>query len=1022
MFRKFLVALTVSTALTAVSATPAQAAPVFLAVAAFAASPLGAIVVNLVVGIGVSLLAGLLKPKQEERPPQSQQSKPFGMQLQLDVGGNNPIAFQIGTSATAGQLIYPGVWGQNDGTPNAYLVMEILLSDLPCPDNPEIWIGTQKCTINWAATPTTQGYPVTEFNSGGLDHVWVQFDDGTQTTASSYMTAKFGSHAKRPYSSDMVGRGQATVRVTALWNRELFNGAPEFLFETSGIPLYNIAKDTSVGGSGLHRWADTATWEPSDNPVVQAYNIRRGIFYGAEWVYGGNNKKALSANRLPASNWIAAINACDTAISLSGGGTEPQFRSGGIVTGDMQPADVIEQLLNSCNGRMAEVGGVYKVHVGSPGSSVYSFADDNIVITDGQSFHPFPALEDTHNAIEATYPEPDEKWGTKDAPGRYNTDWETEDGGRQLVASATFPMVPYKYQVQRLMQALINDARRFRNHVITLPPDAFVLEPNDVVSWTSTRNGYVAKKFLVTSITGKRGFNQAAALKEIDPSDYDWVPATDQQSVTTGELTIERPAPQLMAGWQAAPATIRDSDYTARRPSIEVSYNGEMADVRAIRVQVRLAATGAVIFDGEHPYDAESSSSPSVLSVVLNGTFLPDTDYEVRGKYIPFSGRTTYWSNQSSDGTEGPWLTVTTPDIRTSFTDLDAAIAGYNEWIGVNLRELIDDAQLRSVIGADQDLANYEDKQNLRTELRAGDHEVTANYIESILLAVGMDGTALADAIAAVETASGNITAGVVSRFTALASPGGGWARYGVQVRAASGTTWPASASLFMEAKSTGESRIVLQSDETFVVDSAGNVLAAYISDGTVAYARIPIILSDKIAAGAVTAAKIDAGAVTADKISVASLEAISATLGNVIVTGSLIVDGSIITSKYSSNSIIVAGFATNVNDFALSTSFTDVSSVTITGNGGKTVVIISCAANGGADAGFRLAVAKNGAIQIDEEVTTVLSGKFGNGTLTWVDSSPGQSASTYSCYARTTGGGLTHIFSSVVAENHKNA
>ncbi|TXR46351.1 hypothetical protein [Phyllobacterium endophyticum] len=62
---------------------------------------------------------------------------------------------------------------------------------------------------------------------------------------------------------------------------------------------YDIRRDSTNGGSGAHRWDNPATWEPSDNPVVLIYNIIRGIYYGTEWVYGGQN---LPAYRLPASN------------------------------------------------------------------------------------------------------------------------------------------------------------------------------------------------------------------------------------------------------------------------------------------------------------------------------------------------------------------------------------------------------------------------------------------------------------------------------------------------------------------------------------------------------------------------------------------------------------------------------------------------------------------------------------------------------------------------------------------------
>src|SRR5690606_11651499 len=235
-------------------------------------------------------------------------------------------------------------------------------------------------------------------------------------------------------------------------NRELFPGQMRYLFEPPVLSFYDLRKDTSAGGSGSHRWSDPSTWEPTTNPMVVIYNIIRGIYYGVpgawEWVFGGQN---LPAFRLPASSLMVAMNECDRAIDLADGGTEPQFRCGMEITGEMEPLAVIEELLKSCSGRLAEVGGIFKPVVGVPASSVYSFTDGDILVTREQGFKPFPPLDDTYNGIEATYPEPLEAWSRKDAPARYSDELETLDGDRRLVAGVNFPAVPYGTQVQRLM-------------------------------------------------------------------------------------------------------------------------------------------------------------------------------------------------------------------------------------------------------------------------------------------------------------------------------------------------------------------------------------------------------------------------------------------------------------------------------------------------------------------------------------------------------------------------------------------
>jgi hypothetical protein len=118
-----------------------------------------------------------------------------------------------------------------------------------------------------------------------------------------------------------------------------------------------------------------------------------------------------------------------------------------------------------------------------------------------------------------------------------------------------------------------------------------------------------------------------------------------------GTLGTLRPAPQPLVGWQVFPATIGSDGREI--PSIRVAFAGNLDDVRAVRVQARLEGQTSPLFDGEVPYgDPLTNENPA--SVILSGTFAPDTDHEVRGMFIPFGRRDTYWSE---------WLPVKTPDL-----------------------------------------------------------------------------------------------------------------------------------------------------------------------------------------------------------------------------------------------------------------------------------------------------------------------------------------------------------------------
>ncbi|MET3602214.1 phage tail protein, partial [Martelella mangrovi] len=502
-----------------------------------------------------------------------------------------------------------------------------------------------------------------------------------------------------------------------------------------------------------------------------------------------------------------------------------------------RPLDALEELRLACNALLAEVGGIFKVQVGAPGSAVYAFTDDDIIITKGQSLAPHGTLDDTTNAVEATYPEPAEKWTMKDAPARYDSALELADGNRRLPESFSFEACPYGGQVQRLMQAMLKDARRFRTHQFFLPPDAWPLEPNDVVSWTSARNGYDNKKFLVVGISTTPGVNAAVSLKEIDPSDYDWS-AADALPTAVGWLgKIGVPA-QVMTGWNVQPATLHDAEGNAWRPTIRVGWAGGLDDVERVWVQVRQAANGDVVFD------SDSMRYASPYYALLQPVFRHNTDYEVRGRYIPISRRPTEWS---------AWLSVTTPDVAT---DLDVTLDTVGEDVRKRFEELQADFNLAQMRLAD--LAASVSLQGSvglldRLELRQQAGEALAQIIEerlvratedealaqrTLLLGAELDDAtaalvqeqiarATADAALAEQTNTltaqlGDAFAAGQVKFSVAADQSGVDARFSVLIRAGTGGAFRESG-FYLEVYTEGgiqRSRFAVNADQFVVLNN----------------------------------------------------------------------------------------------------------------------------------------------------------------------------------------------------------
>ena len=856
-------------------ATAANAGPLVAAVTAIgtaistavSAAPILGLVLRTAVGLGLSLL-------QKALTKQKNQQSVAGSVLEVKMGDDQPMTFPVGSRAVGGRRKYIGSWGSANGTPNAYLTDVIEVSNLPSYAGAQgiasIWVGQQKCDIQWDKPASDgRGYPIKQFvKSNGTAYMWIKYYDGTQTVADPFLVAKFGTHPDRPYTSDRIGRGCQYIIVTTRLDNDLQLGGspPEVLVEPRPTPMYDPRKDSTNGGSGSHRYGNWATYEPTLNPMVIAYNIARGIYYTPdEWVFGGQNVAAI---RLPNSAWFASMNECDR----DNGSGAAQYRCGLEIQCDQEPLDIIEDLRIACAGRLAEVGGIMKPLVGAPGAAVYSFDDSGIIITDEQDFEPFPSLTSTHNSISGTYPEPSQRWTVTDAPEQRNLDQEAEDGQRSLPAPVRFDAVPYSDQVQHLMKTMAAEQRRFRIHTITLPPSAYALEPNDVVAWTSVRNSYTNKKFIVTAVTGRAGMLQRVTLLEIDPTDYDppsfYVPAPD------GWIGPINAPSQPMYGWQVEPATINDSAGVPWRPSIKISCAPDQDDVVRVWVQVRLAATGEIVFD------SDSTRYETPYSWILNANFKGSTDYEARGRFIPSGTRATDWS---------AWLPVTTPnvvitdlvvdlqhvknDILDRFKGLQKELQDMRPlveqlMINTQLSDAVLDAAQRSLVASVgqsnatfteniqvvADAANAAASQVVTLTATVAGNKASAD--SQIAAVSGVANSAAAQATSLSATV-GDLSAQGLVKFAVAANQTGVDARFSIALRTQSGASYVESG-MFLEIYTTGgvqKSRFSVMANQFSILnpDNLGQSFLPVVVEGGVLKAQFANI-------GTVTAGLINGG------------------------------------------------------------------------------------------------------------------------------------------------------------------
>src|SRR5690606_35721343 len=118
-----------------------------------------------------------------------------------------------------------------------------------------------------------------------------------------------------------------------------------------GMPLPDLRED------GVDA-ADQATWDWVDgdsgnNPALQLLAYLLGWRINDEVSIGCG----LPPARLDLDSFVTAANMCDEPVTLAAGGTQPRYRSAGIIGDDEAPGEVMDRLCAAMNAVLRDDGG-----------------------------------------------------------------------------------------------------------------------------------------------------------------------------------------------------------------------------------------------------------------------------------------------------------------------------------------------------------------------------------------------------------------------------------------------------------------------------------------------------------------------------------------------------------------------------------------------------------------------------------------------------------------------------------------
>ncbi|PWJ81470.1 putative tail protein, partial [Pseudaminobacter salicylatoxidans] len=436
-----------------------------------AASPILAGIAQTAFGLAIRFAIGRLMP---------QKSQSRAAELETQYGANIPRSVILGTCATEGHHIYRN----NYGPGGRYFQDVYVLSSFRITSVPRVRYNGKWRVLT---EQDSDGYwlvPNEGTSNDDHDNVRVKFFYGTMDQQAEPTLVNNARPASR-WTANHRGAGNAYAVVFSELRKQGdgLTAPAKLLFEVVGAPLYDWRKDSSVGGSGPQRWDNQATWQYSDNPVVELYNLERGFFNGTQRMVG----KAVRASRLPLGEWTQAANICDEGMP---DGTK-RYRAHAIAKdgpGANHDANMTPILDAMCGTWVERVDGEFPI-AGAPQAIVATITDDDLKVGAPLRFTRKRKRTELINTVAASYLSPADFYETKDAATRIDAGALAED--RETLASAIpFAAVTDPKQVDRLADIAIRGARYQASAEITVHPKFLdTIKEGRWVRWNSARYG-----------------------------------------------------------------------------------------------------------------------------------------------------------------------------------------------------------------------------------------------------------------------------------------------------------------------------------------------------------------------------------------------------------------------------------------------------------------------------------------------------------------------------------------------------
>lgn len=379
-------------------------------------------------------------------------------------------------------------------------------------------------TITVSGAPATVlGYAVWEYNPGGAKMRIRAWTGAPGQNVGAELAAEYPGKIT---STDKFS-GMAVAVIDLWFDQDVYpQGRPNITAVVRGAKVYDPTKDSTNGGSGSHRLADSTTWEWSENSMLLAYHYARHA-----------NGWAVPAADIPVADIHTGAAAC--AVSTSFPLTMPdtsedvllaaRYRCGTVIQTDGDPRAAMDEIMLTMAGRWGWAGGKLRMRAGVLAATSFTLdsswvavrtdeggvdSDDAVItITNGYS------REQRVTQISGTCMNPDERYQLLPFPAVEDPVLIAADG-IPYSQEIDYEAVVHPAHAQHLSKIRIREGQAPLRVDVRCNLSAYRCELFDVVELDLPRYGFSGKKMEVTGWSWSPTEGVQLALAEVSDALY----------------------------------------------------------------------------------------------------------------------------------------------------------------------------------------------------------------------------------------------------------------------------------------------------------------------------------------------------------------------------------------------------------------------------------------------------------------------------------------------------------------------